>query len=108
MRGTHWPTTSSLTAAVHGAGSKSGTSTTFVSSRPSTSTLVTTKRLSATGPAPGHVLDGEQDVRIGTTAAEISAHADVDLGLRGRPRAPEQSGRGEQLAGRTESALQRV
>src|SRR5262245_44171111 len=50
-----------------------------VSSRPSTSTLVATKRLFATGKPPCRILNGGDNLRVGTAAAQIPAQGRPDL-----------------------------
>src|SRR5688572_29889524 len=108
MRGTHWPTTPSCASGAHGSGSNAGTSTTFVSSRPSTSTFVTTKRLSAMRRPPRHVLNRAHDLGVGAATAEVAAHRDTDV-LLGRSRVLlEEGGGGDELARRAEAALDRI
>src|SRR5690242_8312427 len=107
MRGTHCPTTSSCASCVQGSGSKGGTSTTFVSSRPSTSTLVTTKRLSAMRCVLLHrgcrILDRLHDLRIRAATAEVAGHRRPDVLLGGRRVLHEEQGRGHELSRSTET-----
>src|SRR5439155_7889523 len=95
-------------SAVHGAGSNSGISTMRVSSRPSTSTFVATKRLSATRHSPCCLLNGQHDFGIRAAATEIAAQRCPNVGLTRRCVLIEQRGRRENLAGRAKAALHRV
>src|SRR5438105_7134265 len=109
MRGTRWPTTVSFASSSHGAGFREGSSTIFVSSRPSTSTLVVTNRLLATGRVR---LGGGQhrahDGRVRAAAAEVTAHAGADVVLRGSGIRSEQCDGGQNLARGAEAALRGV
>src|SRR2546423_7997949 len=105
MRGTHCPTTCIGVSAVHGAGSNSGTSTMRVSSRPSTSTFVVTKRLRATRHSPSGVLHREHDLRVRAAAAEVAAQCRPNLRLARARLLVEQRGRRDDLSGCAESAL---
>src|SRR6266567_9598297 len=112
MRGTRCPTITSFASSSHGAGSRDGSSAIVVSSRPSTSTFVETNRL---GRGSDIVLtrlrrgeDGANDLRVGTAAAQIAAHRAPDVILVRHGRVVEECHGGEDLAGRAESALQRV
>ena len=92
-----------------GAGFRVGSSTTFVSSRPSISTFVVTKRLAIRVARVGGGEDGAEDLRVRAAAAEISAHA-VPHVVFGRIRVfreERDAGAGRQT-GRTKPYVQRV
>src|SRR6185503_1284117 len=79
-----------------------------ISSRPSTSTLVATKRCSATDHPPAGVLHGAQDLGIGAAAAQVSAQRHADLRFTRGGIVLEQRGCREDLARRAEPALNGV
>src|SRR5579862_4568675 len=110
IRGTRWPTMVSFASSPQGSGFRDGISTTLVSSRPSTSTLVVTMRLCVIGSPPG-LRRGQNcanDLGIRTAPAQVAAHAADHVAL-GRVRIlPEQRDGGEDLAGGTEAALEGV
>src|SRR5437762_1610153 len=107
MRGTRCPTTWSSASSPHGVGFREGSSTTFVSSRPSISTFVVTNRL-AIWRLSGRGQHGADDFGISAAATEIATHpaSYVVLGWMGLV-AEERDG-GEDLAGRAKAALERV
>src|SRR5882672_1052248 len=101
-------TTRNSASSPHGSGSRDGSSTTFVSSRPSTSTFVVTNRL-AIGVAL--LCDSEHGTNylwVRPASAQVAAHAADDVGLRGSGVLPKERHRGENLTGSTEPALQRI
>src|SRR5690348_851827 len=107
MRGRRWPTTWSLASSPHGVGFRDGSSTTFVSSRPSISTLVVTKRLAMWClSSRGHY--GAHDLGVRPAATEITAHATPDVVFGWIRVVAQECDGGENLTGRAESALQRV
>src|SRR5512133_1574283 len=108
MRATRCPTTCRSASSPHGSGFLDGSSTTFVSSRPSISTFVVTNRLAIRVALVRDGQDGANDFRIRPAAAEIPAHAAFHL-VFGRVRVGVQQRRGgEDLAWRAEAALQRI
>src|SRR5689334_18311220 len=95
----------SFASSPHGVGSRDGSSTTFVSSRPSISTLVVTNLL-AIGTRPS--CDTEHrlhNLRVCPAATQIPAHSVSDLCLGWVRVLVEQRDRGENLPRRAESAL---
>src|SRR5687767_13344820 len=105
-----------------GVGSWSGTSTTFVSSRPSTSTVVVMKRRGevpvvpvsrisiAIGPSQNcrGAVNRANDLRVRPAAAEVAAHRSRDRVIGGVPVTREQCHGGQHLTRRTETALHGV
>src|SRR3954462_9518732 len=108
MRGTDVPTTCSDASLPHGSGFLAGISTILVSSRPSTSTLVVTKRLCIRGISGSGGEHRSHDFRVCAAAAEVAAHAaaNIDFGRAGI--LGEQGHRGENLARCAEAALERI
>src|SRR6185436_14041765 len=102
--------TSSGVSSVHGAGSNSGTSTIRVSSRPSTSTFVATKRLPRIGGPhrTRRVLHGQHDLRVCAATAQVARQRGANVRLLGRAVVVQQRDGGQNLARRAESALDGV
>src|SRR5689334_2949306 len=71
------PTTWRFASSPHGAGSRDGSSTILVSSRPSISTLVVTKRLGITRLRGGE--HGAHDLGVRPAATEVAAHAALNV-----------------------------
>src|ERR1041385_4166256 len=107
MRGTRCPTTWRSASSPHGVGFRDGSSTTFVSSRPSISTLVVTKRL-AIWRLSSHGHHGAYDLRVGAAPTQIAAHSASHVVFGWIPVVAQERDGSEDLTGRTESALQRV
>src|SRR6185437_15586962 len=102
----------------HGSGSNCGSSTTLVSSRPSTSTLVATKRraegerVGSPGMCIPHGFGGGEhgpyDLRVGAAATQITAHPANHIRLGGGCRALQQRNARHDLPGCAVAALQCV